>query len=384
MSNCNNKTSACQVPCTENPSSTPRRRKAFGLRQKPGQTIISQKDWKEIRSFIKSKVWWSDSPAIESDLRDPLTATNTPYGAFMMGFDFHLTEDGPKLIEINTNAGGLATALEVQNCEKEVAVRRVVEAFQAEYRLCRGPDAQLHSVAIVDENVSKQQLYPEMLEFASLLENAGIQCVVVSPEQLVWDTDSLSFAGDGRRIDFLYNRLTDFRLVSPSNAHIREAALADRVLVSPHPALYSRTADKRQLIRLSALPERASVVVDAQLLNSANPDEWWAGRKTLVFKPVNGRASQGVYRGDKISKKTLSTLNTEAYIAQTLCTPPTSGDSSKYDVRVFTHGTTILGIASRHFSGQVMEQRSELSGFREALPEGVCCFAVIAASEKQA
>ena len=28
-----------------------------------------------------------------------------PSGAFM-GYDFHVTEDGPKLIEINTNAGG--------------------------------------------------------------------------------------------------------------------------------------------------------------------------------------------------------------------------------------------------------------------------------------
>ena len=39
--------------------------------------------------------------------RAPLIARHDfgPRGAFL-GFDFHLGEDGPRLIEINTNAGG--------------------------------------------------------------------------------------------------------------------------------------------------------------------------------------------------------------------------------------------------------------------------------------
>ena len=48
-------------------------------------------------------------------------------------------------------------------------------------------------------------------------------------------------------------------------------------------------------------------------------------------------------------------------------------DDSKFDVRVYTSGVDILAIASRHFSGQVMEMRSDVSGFKQCLPEDVCC-----------
>ena len=52
-----------------------------------------------------------------------------PYGAFMMGFDFHLTESGPRLIEINTNAGGLATviALSSRSLERKVMQSKFVD-----------------------------------------------------------------------------------------------------------------------------------------------------------------------------------------------------------------------------------------------------------------
>ena len=37
----------------------------------------------------------------------PETARFDPgHDAVMMGYDFHLTDDGPRLIEVNTNAGG--------------------------------------------------------------------------------------------------------------------------------------------------------------------------------------------------------------------------------------------------------------------------------------
>ncbi|MDX8390462.1 MAG: hypothetical protein R8M38_08225, partial [Mariprofundaceae bacterium] len=32
---------------------------------------------------------------------------NSQYSSVLMGFDFHLTSNGPKLIEINNNAAGL-------------------------------------------------------------------------------------------------------------------------------------------------------------------------------------------------------------------------------------------------------------------------------------
>lgn len=76
----------------------------------------------------------------------------------MMGFDFHLGPDGPRLIEINTNAGGLATVfafsklLSLQKTVKEFFVKAVFN----EFKLARGKDAVLRSIAIVDDNVTAQ------------------------------------------------------------------------------------------------------------------------------------------------------------------------------------------------------------------------------------
>ena len=65
-----------------------------------------------------------DSPVAEvAAEEDPaILASKPPYGAFMLGFDFHLTAAGPKLIEINTNAGGLATVFHLSGCPEEKAM----------------------------------------------------------------------------------------------------------------------------------------------------------------------------------------------------------------------------------------------------------------------
>lgn len=100
------------------PSKSPR---PFGLPTKPGVDVISKKDWDAIAGFIRRRKWLHATPCLESDVADPLlnilpkncgtarvvngVVEGDVFGAFMMGFDFHLTPQGPRLIEINTNAG---------------------------------------------------------------------------------------------------------------------------------------------------------------------------------------------------------------------------------------------------------------------------------------
>jgi hypothetical protein len=105
-----------------------------------------------------------------------------PRGVFM-GYDFHLTESGPKLIEINTNAGGamlnlaltraqhaccdaaqdwMCTATDVSQLEskwldmfaQEWALQRPVEPFVPQ----TGPK---RTLVIVDEAPESQYLYPD-------------------------------------------------------------------------------------------------------------------------------------------------------------------------------------------------------------------------------
>ena len=70
-------------------------------------------------------------------MADPLTRDPLPYGALLLGFDFHITPEGPRLIEINTNAGGLATVFSLSGSEQAKAQLRqaFVTAICDEYRL---------------------------------------------------------------------------------------------------------------------------------------------------------------------------------------------------------------------------------------------------------
>ena len=109
-------------------------------------------------------------------LLPPARVVTLDRAAFFFGYDFHLGADGPRLIEINTNAGGallnLYLAAAQQACCAEVVsffggntdfadIEEVlIEMFRAEIRFQR-PNETLKTVAIVDNDPTKQFLHPE-------------------------------------------------------------------------------------------------------------------------------------------------------------------------------------------------------------------------------
>lgn len=342
----------------------------YGLPVKLGCNRIAERDWRAIVDFIKSKIWKFGTPCLVSDEADPLTAMNLSYGALLLGFDFHITSDGPRLIEINTNAGGLASAIYLNNkCDSSTLIeKKFTDAIRKEYALAC-PDKILHRVAIVDDQVTTQPLFSEMRFLADCLQRVGIRTTVVSPE--VFEDREDGLYENGERIELIYNRLTDFRLQEATHANLRQAALKGNVILTPHPAAYVRIADKRNLIRLKhPLNPVASLLRDRPL------SEWISERHRWVFKPPQGAGSKGVYRGDKISVSKLQTLPPDTLV-QGHVLAPRSEDGSKYDLRVYTRDDDILAMVSRHFTGQVMEMQSLLSGVREAVPESACCFAKV-------
>ncbi len=104
--------------------------------------------------------------------------------------DFHISPERPKLIEINSNAGGpfvniaahdaqIACCLDARRIHRCTAGAAQLEAelvtmFQREWMLARG-DAPLRSIAIVDVQPRGQFLYPEFLLAQQLLESQGIR-----------------------------------------------------------------------------------------------------------------------------------------------------------------------------------------------------------------
>tara|TARA_R110002050_G_scaffold242859_1_gene379211 strand:+ start:265 stop:858 length:594 start_codon:yes stop_codon:yes gene_type:complete len=195
-------------------------------------------------------------------------------------------------------AGGLATVFTFQELKpyRKFIELQFVGAVRKEFEIAKKEvdvaGDTLSTVAIVDDRVTSQGLYKEMLAMASLLESNGVRTFVLSPEQLLLDEDkSLYHLVEGTKvpIQFLYNRMTDFRMGEKEHAHIRTSALANKIILSPHPGTYVRVADKRNLIRLDH-----AVVPRTMLLSERSVDEWMKERKGFVFKPADGAGSKGV------------------------------------------------------------------------------------------
>ena len=107
-----------------------------------------------------------------------------PRGVFL-GYDFHLDPDGPRLIEINTNAGGALLVAALARAQRACCTEAepfltssgdtgqiengIVEMFRTEWRRGRGAQT-LTRIAIVDDAPTEQYLYPEFLLFRALFE----------------------------------------------------------------------------------------------------------------------------------------------------------------------------------------------------------------------
>lgn len=313
----------------------------------------------------------------------------------LLGLDFHLTPEGPRLIEINTNPGGalLNTLVGqaqdvcmpdvvVPPVDAEQAERQVMEVFRNEWRLQRG-DRPLLTVAIVDESPETQYLYPEFLLFKQLFARHGLRALICAPGDLV-HRDGRVLMGDVA-IDMVYNRLTDFALEQPGHSHLREAYLAGDVVLTPHPRAHALYADKRNLallgnrafLREAGIDEPSIAVLEAvvpttQLVTPENREALWEQRRRLFFKPAAGYGSKASYRGDKLTRRVWDEIATGAYIAQSLVPPSerrlgTDATPLKADIRCYAYQGRPLLYAARLYQGQTTNFRTPGGGFAPVL-----------------
>ena len=324
-------------------------------------------------------------------------------GVFL-GYDFHLGNTGPQLIEINTNAGGgllnaLLARAQKACCDDVEALlpgdlggdtpeHLFLEMFLAEWRAF-GPrvgagDTPIQ-VAIVDEAPLTQYLYPEFVLFQRLFQHAGIRAMICDPQELAFRDGALWHGAT--RIDLVYNRLTDFALEAPASAALRAAYLADATVVTPHPQAHALYADKRNLVALSDDAVLAAWGVDAEtratlaakiprteLVVPEHADDLWARRKQLFFKPAAGYGSKAAYRGDKITKRVFDEVLAGNYIAQALVPPSLrtlrvdeAPVELKLDLRNYVYAGHVQLIAARLWQGQTTNFRTPGGGFAPVL-----------------
>jgi hypothetical protein len=315
-----------------------------------------------------------------------------------LGYDFHLGEDGPRLIEINSNAGGAminlclsGAHLACNRCPGQSAFAKTkvleqtyIEMFLQEWAL-EGHAQPLRNLAIVDESPQQQYLWPEFKLFQNLFARHGIRAVICDPSELSFHNGKLWH--DKISIDLVYNRLTDFSLQQPAHQALLEAYLADAVVITPHPRNHALYADKRNLALLSdPLTLQAlgvDPVIQATLLDgiaktsqveSKNADSLWQQRKQLFFKPAKGFGSKAAYRGDKLTKRVFAEILQGDYVAQTLVHPSErqflvadQTSEFKLDVRHYVYQGQTQSICARLYQGQTTNFRTPGGGFAQVV-----------------
>ena len=314
-------------------------------------------------------------------------------GVFL-GYDFHVGEDGPKLIEINTNAGGgllnaRLAAAQRACCEPVAALMppsrgdfegAFLAMFQEEWRLAR-PEVPLRRIAIVDEKPADQYLAPEFELFRQLFEAHGISAVIADPSEFAWDGERLLQAG--QPVDLVYNRLTDFSLEEPANAALRAAWDTDAAVITPHPRAHALYADKRNLVALGDAAWLAEIGVSADARRliadmvpatvaviAAAGERFWAERKRWFFKPAAGYGSKAAYRGDKLTKRVFEEILQGGYIAQALVPPSerrlnvaVEPQQFKLDLRNYAYSGKVQLVVARLYQGQTTNFRTPGGGF---------------------
>jgi hypothetical protein len=322
-----------------------------------------------------------------------------PAGVFM-GYDFHMGADGPRLIEINTNAGGALLNAALARAHRACCASmqglfdssndlleldtRFVAMFRTEWQAQRG-DAPLRTALITDDAPETQYLAPEFALARALFLRHGITAAVGDARTLQWKDGALWHPAlpAGVPVDLVYNRLTDFDLSDPAHAALRSAYAAGSAVVTPHPHAHALHADKRNLITLGDEALLASWGVsmeDRRVLQAAVPettlvtpeqaDALWARRRQLFFKPVAGFGAKAAYRGDKLTRRVWGEIVAGGFIAQQLVPPSerlveVDGQPTrlKLDVRAYTYRGQIQLLAARTYTGQTTNFRTPGGGF---------------------
>ena len=352
------------------------------VREEP--LLLSRSDFETMLEFSRSVFRLKDNPAYLSTLAPLLPETAripTPWPSVLMGFDFHLTADGPKLIEINNNAGGLYVGGGRWLPQSDLAVAGVSGTLE-ERLLGMFPD-EWKRIAIMDEDIENQFMYPEMCAYAELLRQGGRKVWLCSPENLQSGEGGLY--AEGERIDAIYNRHTDFYLEDVSLRHIRAAYERGQVVLNPHPRSYALIGDKSRmadwwepgLLEGCVDPQTVALIrrvtPETRYLAELDADQVWSERSQWVFKPLARHGGKGVVIGKGISRKRFNELDAGDTIIQQLV--PASevvinGRQLKLDLRLYMHGSKLIALAGRVWSGQVTNFREPGSGWVSLAIEG--------------
>ncbi|MBF0610656.1 MAG: hypothetical protein G8345_13670 [Magnetococcales bacterium] len=365
---------------------------------RPLEVLLSRDHLRQMVHLVRLLHRLSQLPTYHA-MVDPVLPETARYhsgpSGLPMGYDFHITPQGPRLIEVNTNAGGLLLAWLAhhdgdlfdwrsqipQKIIKDALASPLAAAFRQEARLA---GVEVQRAVILDDTPEGQFLYPEMVIYQHLFQAMGWQAVIASPQELTMDANGVYWQGEA--VQLIYNRHCDFYLETPAMAGLAAAWMGQKVALTPHPRVYGLLADKRRmplwqegslLARCGFSAEEVAWVQQwipaSGMLENFSGDEIWQERKKWVLKPVTSFGSRGVVLGESMSRTRFNSLTPATTLVQEMVPPSLvvhGEEKLKCDWRLFAYQDRILAVAARLYKGQVTNLRSEGSGFAKVIIKG--------------
>jgi hypothetical protein len=309
--------------------------------------------------------------------------------SILMSYDFHTDDQGQlRLIEINTNASmglmvhSMHELWNEPNAFSPDFGQEIVASIRREFHSAYPGGRKLQRAVIIDETPDRQRMFPEFHMYRELLESEGIETFIADSKELRLVGDELQLPS-GERVDFVYNRDTDFYLETPERATLQKAMLTKAACFSPHPHEYRLLADKDRLLELSRpgaldeldLDEQTKAVISRTLIRTLNVTEFrdheelWQQRKKWFFKPSRSYGGKAAYRGSSIGRTVFAQIVANPYLAQEyvpaanirLPSAPEDGDF-KYDLRFFVYEDKIQIACARAYKGQMTNSQTPGGG----------------------
>ena len=369
--------------------------------------FLSQKNWQSIQEIVQAFYKLKESSIYQTALSKKIpeiaqeeNRQNSP----LMAYDFHIEgsshkvqdnshkaekdslkgssndsykdfwktqESSLKLIEINTNASAflLSNLLYQSSFSQgfENSLKELKKAFFTEWELFN-PHKKTPKIVLIDENIESQKMRFEFFMYQDFFNSMGWKLEILDSKSLLTDDKAFLYTPQKEKIDFIYNRSTDFYFAN--HPKLKKAYQEKSCLILPQPRDYALLADKKRFLDWQGLLQLESMqkhLLKIKLFNEKNKEELWKDRKKYFFKIQQGYGGKLAYRGSSLSHKKKEELLKHESLAQEY-SPPSSlidaqGQKWKVDLRAYTYKNQIQQLIARIYQGQLTNFKVKGSGF---------------------
>ena len=341
---------------------------------------LSLEAYKQIEKVVKVLFQLKNNKDYQKSFSSVVHQTafkNQKQDSVLMAYDFHLEKEIPRLIEVNTNASSflLSNSLyQFQNLEYKKAREDLKKSFQSEWKKFNQDQenpAPKKSV-LIDENPLEQKMAIEFFMYKDFFQSMGWSFEICDSHSLKIDEKGFLYTPKGDKIDFIYNRSTDFYF--ENHPELATAYLKGTCAISPNPREYYLLSDKDRLCdwslqkdNWSELKQIKNNLLVSEVLNSQNKERAWENRKKYFFKIRKGYSGKQAYRGANLSHKKMNQLCDTQSLFQEFIPPSKIIDSQgvewKVDFRAYVYEDQIQQLIARCYYGQLTNFKKEGSGF---------------------